>query len=355
MTIYGWDASHYDSSPDRGPMNMGAAKAAGVQYFTHKVTEGTTFVDGMSPSILARAKAAGIPLLGGYHVLHSGNINAQVDWFLSHLPSWWDDGPFLVQLDVEHWPNDTPSAADIHAWVVRFLDVTAGQYTPFVYASKGQYGSATIMADVPLWNAAYPSGTARKLTAAYVAAGADTGEGWSPYAQPARLPAIWQYTSNATIGTQTQCDANAFRGTIEQLIALTRGGDMEQTDLVKGWNGKVRDVQVGWVLADWENLRDALVTAGGKGQFLDASALAGSPIGSLAALDQFMATTTAALTNLAATLGRLGEAVAQLQQAQAGAGALAITGGTITVAGGQVTTEAAPAKAMPFTTDDWVR
>jgi hypothetical protein len=45
--------------------------------------------------------------------------------------------------------------------------------------------------------------------------------------------------------------------------ALTGGGEvgMEQSDLVKGWDGQTRPVQIGWVLGDQANLRDWWHTA----------------------------------------------------------------------------------------------
>lgn len=241
MTIFGWDASHYDSEGGRGPMDLAAAHSAGVQFFTHKVSEGTGFTDPRGAAILARAHSSGIPLLGAYHVLHTSNVNAQVDFFLSRLPSWWADGPFLVQLDVEHWTNDWPPPAAVTAWVSRFVQKTGGQYRPLVYASKGQYANTLLSVHAPLWNAAYPTSTARPLAAAYSAAGGDSGKGWVNYS--GQMPALWQFTSNATVGSQRQCDVNAFRGTIDQLIALTRGVDMAGSLTEADQNFQITQVQ----------------------------------------------------------------------------------------------------------------
>lgn len=237
MTIHGWDASHYDVDPARGPMDMVAAKAAGVRFYVHKVTEGTSFVDGTSPTMLARARNAAIPLIGGYHVLHSNNINAQVDWYVSHLPAWWDQGPWLTQLDCERWENDFPPPSAVKAWCDRFHQLYP-RYTPIVYASKGQYGDRLLGLGYPLWNANYPTGIGRPLAAAYGAAGGDTGVGWSAYS--GQTPVIDQFTSNATIGSQKRCDANAYRGTIDELKALvTTGGE---SDLTPEEHGMLADI-----------------------------------------------------------------------------------------------------------------
>src|SRR5262249_55808726 len=50
----------------------------------------------------------------------------------------------------------------------------------------------------------------------------DSYAGWGSYS--GQTPAIVQYTSSATIAGRTTCDANAFRGTIDQLLTLI-GGD----------------------------------------------------------------------------------------------------------------------------------
>jgi hypothetical protein len=90
-----------------------------------------------------------------------------------------------------------------------------------VYASKGQYGQG-IPGDLPLWNAAYPSVRGGDFRQLYAQAGGDSGTGWTRYSN--RTPVFWQYSSSATIGSQAACDANAFRGSLADLLALT--GDM---------------------------------------------------------------------------------------------------------------------------------
>jgi GH25 family lysozyme M1 (1,4-beta-N-acetylmuramidase) len=223
MTVFGWDASHYDWG--RGPMNVASAVNAGVSFMTHKATEGTSYTDTQYDNAAARARGV-VPLFGAYHVLHSGSVNTQVDHFLSMLSSaspWWQDGPFLVQLDCERWPTDFPSASAIRAWCDRFVAVTGGTHRPIVYASAGQYGNSLAGVDYPLWNARYPSSRAASFRSLYPG---DAGSGWAAYS--GQVPAIWQYTSSATIGSQPTCDANAYRGTLAELRALTlmKGPDM---------------------------------------------------------------------------------------------------------------------------------
>lgn len=216
MTIYGWDASHYDW--DRGPMDITSAVRSGISFLTHKASEGTSYTDPKYGAAAGRAHGV-VPLFGAYHVLHSGSINAQVDHYLTVLGAaspWWQDGPFLVQLDCERWPTDFPGEAAISAWCARFVAVTGGTHRPIVYASRGQYGNTLWGVDYPLWNAAYPSGASGTFRSLYPG---DDSASWSAYS--GHIPAIWQYSSDAVIGSQSTCDANAYRGSLAELSALT--------------------------------------------------------------------------------------------------------------------------------------
>jgi glycosyl hydrolase family 25 len=219
MTIFGWDASDFDWS--RGPMDLGAARAAGIDFFTHKATEGTSTRHVHYGEALRRARVAGIPFLGAYHVVRSGpSITAQVDYLLAYAGEatpWWRDHPgWFWQCDLEHWTYDTvaPSAG------VAFCE-TLAQHTGravLLYAPRWAYGDS-IGGRAPLWASAYVtgSGSFRELYPG------DSSSRWDPYS--GRTPVILQYTSSATIGRQPMCDANAFRGTTSDFARLI-GDDM---------------------------------------------------------------------------------------------------------------------------------
>jgi hypothetical protein len=136
---------------------------------------------------------------------------------------WWQSGPFIVQLDCEQWPTDFPGPADISAWCARFVAVTGGTHRPIVYASRGQYGNRLGGVGYPLWNAAYPSGASGNFRSLYPG---DKASNWAAYS--GHTPVIWQYSDTATIGSQTACDANAFRGTLADLNALTLLKDLDK-------------------------------------------------------------------------------------------------------------------------------
>lgn len=216
MTVtYGWDASDFDWS--RGPMDLAAARAAGIDFFTHKATEGTGTRHVHYGEALGRARAAGIPFLGAYHVVRSGpGIQAQVDYHMAYVNQatpWWRVHPWwFFQCDMERWPYDAVPAQR----GVDFCNALAARTgrAVLLYASRGQYGDS-IGGSAPLWNASYGTNTPGDFRALYPG---DSSSRWARYS--GRTPAILQYSSKATIGRQPTCDANAFRGSVQDLARL---------------------------------------------------------------------------------------------------------------------------------------
>lgn len=232
--IYGWDMSHYDDP------SIGSAISQGIRFLSHKA-------GGDQDDAELAAWWRGVKnlsediVLGAYWVLYPGRPEARADAFLARLdsqcPGWRDRDAFLLQLDCEDWTGDgrtKPSRADIRAAADRLAARTGGKYRPIVYASAGQYGSELAGLGYPLWNANYPHEVREDFRSAYGRAGGDSGRGWIKYS--GQVPVIWQYTSSATIGGQTTCDANAFRGTVADLKnIITPGGDMPSVqDLLDG-------------------------------------------------------------------------------------------------------------------------
>lgn len=165
--------------------------------------------------------------LGAYWVLYPGNPAGRADAFLARLDSQcpgWRDGPFILQLDCEIWNEDQDTQPDLMEirTACNRLKAKMPKLTPIVYASQGQYGASLAGLGYPLWNARYPVSAVSTASGIYGLAGGDSGKGWGAYS--GQTPAIWQFTSSATALGQTTCDANAFRGDLDQLTALVAPG-----------------------------------------------------------------------------------------------------------------------------------
>jgi hypothetical protein len=231
MTIYGWDASHYDAVPSGAEV-----VSEGFSFMTHKA--GGDNDDAELASWWSALKGQrGRMLLGAYWVLYPGSPTSRADAFLARLDSQcagWRDRPFMLQVDCEIWNGDTgtqPKKADIKSFCDR-LRSRMPKLRPIVYASAGQYGNSLNGLGYPLWNARYPVTTTGTASSLYRRVGGDSGAGWTSYS--GQVPAIWQFTSSATIAGQTTCDANAYRGTLAALTSLLAPGweveDVELTD-----------------------------------------------------------------------------------------------------------------------------
>jgi hypothetical protein len=207
-------------------MDVGAAVRDGITFFTHKATEGTNVRHVHYGDALNRARAAGMPFMGAYIVVRTpgnnghGSIQAQVGYFLAYLDSqtpWWrTQQEFFIQVDTEHWGYDDVAPQ----YGVLACDLLRGQAGKLVvhYAPRWAYGD-TIGGDHPLWASSYGTNPAVPYQQAYPG---DGSAGWAPYS--GRTPTILQYGSRLTIGSQPTCDGNAFRGTVDELRALIRGG-----------------------------------------------------------------------------------------------------------------------------------
>lgn len=284
---------------------MAAAYRDGIRFLTHKATEGNSVRHAHYGTVLTHARDAGIPVLGAYHVVRSGPpIASQVAYLITTLDAatpWWRTHPnFFIQVDLEKWPYDPVSAMVGCAFADAARHAT-GKYV-IVYASKGQYGN-TIPAGCDIWNAAYPSSHAAHYSALYPG---DGGSGWNVYS--GRTPVIWQYASTATIGSQPGCDANAYRGTLDQLITLTRTGG---TPTTTGVFMALNDLQQKQLFERVEALiygRDSATDNGSNGTVTE-------PNGGMYVLNQAATRIAAIQTTLAAQTQTITNLTALLQQA----------------------------------------
>lgn len=216
MTIYGWDMSHYDAP------GIGDAISEGIRFITHKAGGDATDAEMDDWWNNVKNKRDQI-LVGSYWVLYPGNPSGRADQFISRLDDTcpgWRDAPFILQVDCEMWGGDAatvPSKNEIEAFCDRLVQ-RMPKLRPIVYGPKWVYGNSLSGLNYPLWASNYVSGSGG-FKSLYPGDGSSR---WSAYS--GQVPAILQYTSSATIGGQTTCDANAFRGTLAELTQLTAPG-----------------------------------------------------------------------------------------------------------------------------------
>lgn len=230
MTIFGWDASHYDGSISVNTLTK--AKNEGVVFFTHKIGEGLSNTDATQGTVLANARSAGIPFLGGYYIPHQGTDPVKEAQRCVALAdqheSWWREfGGWFWQCDAERWSStDRVTAREVKLFCDTIFNIT-GRLV-ICYASRGQYHDDLIGLAHPLWNASYGSNPVGSLKNTYPG---DTSSGWTSYS--GQVPVILQFGSNITIADQTTCDGNAFRGTVSDLRTLIEGDTMSVGDLTR--------------------------------------------------------------------------------------------------------------------------
>lgn len=217
VVIYGVDLSNHNWGS--GPMDFASMRTAGVQFLTHKCTDGNQYYrDPYFAQAMSRARSAGVPLLGAYHVLWGANPVAQMQWFVQTLDAtvpWWRTGPFILQLDCEpfSYNGGAPSKAAIQTACDTLVHLTGGTHRPVVYAPRWVYGDTLAGLSYPLWASNYGSNPTVTLAGFAVPA-----TRWTAYS--GQTPAIVQFGSMVTVGTQPQCDGNVFNGSLADLTSL---------------------------------------------------------------------------------------------------------------------------------------
>jgi hypothetical protein len=237
VTIFGWDASHFDAVPSGSRV-----VSEGFTFMTHKAGGDANDAE-LGPWWSAMKSYRDKILLGAYWVLYPGSPTARADAFCDRLDAvcpGWGDAPFILQADCEEWssnPATVPSKAEIKAFCDR-LRVRAPRLMPIVYAPKWVYGDSLSGLGYPLWASSYVSGSG----AASALYPGDGSSKWGAYS--GQTPKILQFTSSATIAGQTTCDANAFRGTLAQLTALVAPGWAEEMAV------QLNDDDKAWMVAN---------------------------------------------------------------------------------------------------------
>ncbi len=201
VTIFGIDISN-----NNGDVDIDRVKAEGFAFVWAKVSEGASFKDRFWPHTREACRRAGL-LLAGYHYVREGHAGAQADNFVAQL----GDNTTAAMLDFEEG-----SGGIENFWAVKNAIEARGirvalSYIPRRYWDK--IGRPDLSGAPGLIQSSYVNGTGY-ASALYPG---DASPRWAPFG--GKTPDILQFTDKALVAGKT-LDANAFRGTLDQLKAL---------------------------------------------------------------------------------------------------------------------------------------
>ncbi|MEU2135081.1 GH25 family lysozyme [Streptomyces sp. NPDC018352] len=206
--VKGFDTSHHNSHP----IQWSASVSAGYSFVFQKATQGTGYRDPQFAGDFAGASRAGL-MVAPYHFYDSGSGAAQADHFIRTAKAAGYDGKRPGQLppvvDLEKIRGRCPAGVN-NTQVAAFLAKTRQAFgvNPIVYTSKDfadtcLRGNVSALANSPLWQPRYGSGTREPAPIG--------GRYWS----------IWQYTENGSVpGLRGRADVNVYKGTLTQLRTL---------------------------------------------------------------------------------------------------------------------------------------
>lgn len=204
MTIFGIDVSHHQG----GSLNFQGLRLDGIEFAFLKATEGAGFVDSRFFTNLRKARDAGM-LVGAYHYVREGtSVQAQAANVRRVVPT---DVPVI--LDVEDGSGTLPR---VRTFVGLLRD--AGYRVPLLYLPRWYWqrlGSPDLTGLPPLWSSRYPDNTVDDLVDEFARV---PSHYWTGYG--GLDVAVLQFTSSARVAGYAPLDANAFRGTREQLSTL---------------------------------------------------------------------------------------------------------------------------------------
>jgi hypothetical protein len=214
-----------DISNHQGAFDVGRAVSEGYAGVWMKATEGTTWRDGMFDTFAGQALAAGaVP--GAYHYLRAGSGRAQCDVFYGRIRDHGGPDGWLAACDNES-DASWQTTVDFFA---RWREL-AGDHPLFMYSgnwwwSKRGWDGASLTPY--LWDSRYVTGSG--YGAVLYQSVPDSW--WSPRYGGWGDVTVLQFSSSGLVAGRS-VDVNAFRGTREQLLALTGtntdGGNMTFT------------------------------------------------------------------------------------------------------------------------------
>lgn len=207
MVTFGVDVSHW-----QGPaVDFAALRREGIEFAIIKATEGDSFTDSEFLSNLRRARAAGM-LVAAYHYVRIG-VSA-VDQAARVRR--------VVPIEVPVIPDVERNSGGIVLTRAVVSALRANGYrVPLLYLPRwywAELGSPSLAGLPPLWASRYPNNVQGALAAEWSDVPAHYWNGYGGLEV-----AVLQFTSSARIAGMGPLDANAYRGTREQLAALLSG------------------------------------------------------------------------------------------------------------------------------------
>lgn len=204
MTVFGLDISHHQDLA----LDLRRCRDEGIEFIFLKATEGSSFVDPEFAANLAEARAAGLLVAAYHYVREAATATQQLANVRRVVPR---DVP--VVLDVEAGSGGVGSVRNL-VDTLRF----DGYRVPLLYLPRWywtQLGSPPLTGLPPLWSSRYPDNVVNDLPLEW--AGTPSSY-WNGYG--GLDVAVLQFTSSARVAGFAPLDANAFRGTRQQLAEL---------------------------------------------------------------------------------------------------------------------------------------
>lgn len=240
MTIWFPDVSSYT------PVEIQAGTVAVIA----RATLSSTYADPHYQTFKEDAINKGA-FFAAYHWLNHGNITAQARWCYQHV------GVLPLMLDCEDVPGNDGYAGPI----------TIGDIQNFVNTYRAM-GGVVHMIYLPHWywqeNMGSPSLTWMGNYQLHLCASdyRTYDETKWPAGYGGIIPTQWQYTSSFPYGGEL-CDFNAYRGTLNEYIALMEGNPMAGSGITLKW-GETLDDYLSRIESVWVPGANAAVDADKK-------------------------------------------------------------------------------------------
>ncbi len=212
---FGLDISHHQDAR----LDLAQARREGIQFVFLKATEGSAYVDGEFTANLAEARAAGLLVAAYHYVRGTASAAAQVA-----------NVRRVVPVDVPVIPDVEAGSGPLSITREFIAGLRAAGYTvPLSYVPRWyhqQLGSPSLTGLPPLWSSRYPDNVVGTLAAEWADVPARFWDGYGGLSV-----AVLQFTSSVRIAGHQPIDANAFRGSRDELAALL--GYLEEDPNVK--------------------------------------------------------------------------------------------------------------------------